>query len=139
MADKLSPRARSDLMGRVKNKDTGPEIIVRRIAHGLGFRFRLHGKDLPGRPDLVFRRRRKVIFVHGCFWHRHDCGRATTPRTNIEFWKQKFARNVARDRAALEELHAMGWSTLTIWECQLKDGAQLARSLNDFLKDAPRT
>ncbi|MBY3307513.1 DNA mismatch endonuclease Vsr [Rhizobium laguerreae] len=137
MIDKLSPQARSDLMARVKNKDTGPELLVRRIAHGLGFRFRLHGNDLPGRPDLVFRRWRRVIFVHGCFWHRHDCGRATTPRTNTEFWERKFSRNVARDKAALEALDAMGWSTLTIWECQTKDGQQLACRLNDFLKDDP--
>ncbi|PDS69647.1 very short patch repair endonuclease [Rhizobium phaseoli] len=134
MADKLSPQARSKVMGRVKSKNTGPEVLVRRIVHRLGFRFRLHGKDLPGRPDLVFRRRRKVIFVHGCFWHRHHCGRATTPRTNVEFWERKFSQNIARDNAALEALDVMGWSTLVIWECQTKDETQLARYLDTFLE-----
>lgn len=134
MADKLTPEARSVLMARVKNKDTKPETIVRQTAHGLGFRFRLHGKDLPGRPDLVFRGRRKVIFVHGCFWHRHDCARATVPSTNVAFWVDKFAKNVARDRSVLDALHQMRWSTLIIWECETRNREELAQRLTGFLQ-----
>lgn len=108
-------------MSRIRGTDTGPEIAVRCIAHALGLRFRLHKKDLPGRPDLVFPRHRKVIFVHGCFWHGHSCryGRPV-PKTNRRFWKEKIEKNQARDRRVIRELRALGWSSIIVWECQLK-------------------
>lgn len=134
MADRLSSDARSKLMGRIKGKNTRPEIIVRRVAHALGYRFRLHRRDLPGKPDLVFPRSKKVIFVHGCFWHRHDCPRGTMPQTNTEFWEAKFRRNVERDEAALRALIDEGWSPLVVWECETRDRDQLERTLTQFLR-----
>ena len=110
---------RSELMGRIRGKDTGPELVVRRLVHALGYRFRLHRRDLPGSPDLVLSRHRKVIFVHGCFWHRHSCKRGQSmPATRVAFWSQKFRANQLRDRAALIELRRLGWRTLIIWECE---------------------
>lgn len=138
MADRLSSDARSKLMGRIKGKNTRPEIIVRRVAHALGYRFRLHRRDLPGKPDLVFPRLKKVIFVHGCFWHRHDCPRGTMPQTNTEFWEAKFRRNVERDEAALEALIDEGWSPLVVWECETRDRDQLERTLTQFLRNVDR-
>lgn len=118
-------------MSRVRPKDTSPEIRVRKAAHALGLRFRLHRSDLPGTPDLVFARHRAAIFVHGCFWHRHpNCKKATTPKSEVSFWTKKFERNVERDRKALEELSAAGWKTMVIWECQTTD----ARALSNLLK-----
>lgn len=120
--DKLDPERRSANMAKVRGKDTGPEIRVRRIAHRMGLRFRLHRKDLPGRPDLVFPRHSLVVFVHGCFWHRHEgCRRATTPSTRQEFWQAKFDANIERDRRQIHELNALGWRVLVLWECELKD------------------
>jgi DNA mismatch endonuclease (patch repair protein) len=120
--DILDRQARSRLMGRIRGKDTKPEMVVRRIAHRLGFRFRLHRRDLPGSPDLVFPGRRKVVFVHGCYWHRHPgCHLAYEPKSNVEFWTEKFASNVARDQKALADLQNQGWDTLVIWECDAKD------------------
>jgi DNA mismatch endonuclease (patch repair protein) len=108
-------------MRAVKAKDTGPEMIVRRLVHGLGYRFRLHRADLPGKPDLVFPGRRAAIFVHGCFWHGHDCARgARTPKENRAYWTRKIARNAERDVAAVKDLRSLGWRTLTLWECELK-------------------
>ncbi|HVZ92464.1 MAG TPA: DNA mismatch endonuclease Vsr [Rhizomicrobium sp.] len=112
---------RSAVMRAVKAKDTGPEMIVRRLVHGLGYRFRLHRADLPGKPDLVFPGRRAAIFVHGCFWHGHDCARgARTPKENRAYWTRKIARNAERDVAAVKDLRSLGWRTLTLWECELK-------------------
>lgn len=126
MADKLDPERRSAIMARVRGKDTGPEVRVRRIAHGLGLRFRLHRKDLPGKPDLVFPKHSLAVFVHGCFWHRHPgCGRASTPTTRPEFWQAKFDGNVARDRRQQEALETLGWKVLILWECELKDDERL--------------
>lgn len=136
MADSLSPSRRSQLMGRVRQKNTSPEMAVRREAHRLGFRFRLHRRDLPGRPDLVFPRLRKAIFVHGCFWHRHDCRRATTPKSNVSFWENKFSKNVVRDAIVLAKLQALGWSTAVIWECEAVDAAGLSARLVELLRDA---
>ena len=125
---------RSQTMRAVRSKDTKPEMVVRRLAHGLGRRFRLHRKDLPGAPDLAFARDKKAIFVHGCFWHGHDCPRgARTPKTNQDYCRAKIARNKARDRAAVRDLDAMGWQALIIWECDLKDRAILERRLARFL------
>ena len=121
-------------MGRVAAKDTKPEMVVRKIAHALGFRFRLHQKDLPGRPDIVFPSRRKAIFVHGCFWHRHDCRKATTPKTNVEFWGEKFRQNVERDRRTMSELAEQGWEAMIIWECETGDVEALAGKIVSFLR-----
>jgi DNA mismatch endonuclease (patch repair protein) len=121
-------------MGRVKGKNTKPEMKVRRLAHALGYRFRLHRKDLPGSPDLVFPGRGKVIFVHGCFWHGHDCARGSRqPRQNADYWRAKIARNVQRDARSAEALQDQGWSVLTLWECELKDAEALSDRLQRFL------
>lgn len=134
MMDIIDRQARSLLMGRIRGKDTKPEMVVRRIAHRLGFRFRLHRRDLPGSPDLVFPGRRKVVFVHGCYWHRHPGCRLTyEPKSNVEFWTDKFAANVARDQKALQALHDLGWDTLVIWECDAKDSDLVASRLSAYL------
>lgn len=119
--DVFTPEQRSAVMAAVKGTNTKPEMLVRKLAHRLGYRFRLHRKDLPGAPDLVFPGRRAVIFVHGCFWHGHDCARgARKPKNNAEYWRDKIARNTSRDAAALTKLNAQGWRALTLWECELK-------------------
>ena len=122
MVDTVTPEARSRIMARVKSKGMKPEMRVRRLLHRLGFRYRLHRADLPGRPDLVFPSRRKVIFVNGCFWHRHDgCPRVRIPTTNREYWIAKLDRNHARDARNTVALQQLGWSALTVWECELCD------------------
>ncbi len=136
MVDRLLPGRRSWLMGRVRGKNTIPELVVRRTAHALGYRFRLHRKDLPGTPDLVFPGRMAVVFVHGCFWHRHQgCRKASVPGSRMEFWVEKFDRNVARDARNVDDLKCAGWRVLTIWECETKDKdrAALAARLSAFL------
>lgn len=118
-------------MSRVRGKNTSPEMRVRRAAHALGLRFRLHRKDLPGKPDLVFPKHRVAMFVHGCFWHRHPgCSKASTPKSRTEFWQDKFDANVARDARVQTELEALGWRVVTIWECETKSG-----DLSDRLLD----
>lgn len=126
--DRLDTDRRSALMARVRSKDTKPEIAVRRALHALGFRFRLHVKDLPGSPDLVFPARGKVIFVHGCFWHGHSCrnGRAQ-PKSNVAFWRAKLQMNIARDAKVKRKLRAAGWSVATVWECAIRNGTWLRR------------
>jgi DNA mismatch endonuclease (patch repair protein) len=133
--DPLSAEQRSALMRRVKSKDTKPEMVVRRMLHGMGYRYRLHGRGLPGTPDLVFPARAKVIFVNGCFWHGHTCARGTKPKTNAEFWQAKIDRNRSRDRAALRLLRTHGWQALTVWECSIvpKGMHSLKRRLAAFL------
>jgi DNA mismatch endonuclease (patch repair protein) len=129
---------RSELMARVKGEDTGPERRVRSILHRLGYRFRLHARELPGTPDIVLRPRRAAIFVHGCFWHGHGCARGSRrPRTNEAYWEAKVARNRARDAGKLAALEAAGWRVLTLWECELKDEAALAARLSAFLGERP--
>ncbi len=121
-------------MRSVKGRDTRPEMIVRRLVHAMGHRYRLHRPDLPGKPDMVFAGRRKIIFVHGCFWHGHDCKRgARTPKKNRVYWESKIRRNVERDAEHLSELRKMGWEVLTVWECRLKDRDALAARLGVFL------
>ena len=121
-------------MSAVRQRDTGPELEVRRALHTLGYRYRTHAKDLPGCPDIVFRGRKKVIFVHGCYWHRHEgCRHATTPKTNTDFWKRKFEKNVRRDAAAIEELKRLGWSALLVWSCQVGYKSALLPRLKSFL------
>jgi DNA mismatch endonuclease, patch repair protein len=130
---------RSENMRRIRSSDTVPEVAVRKITHRLGFRFRLHRRDLPGKPDLVFAGRKKVIFVHGCFWHQHSCREGRVPSSNSDYWAPKLGRNVERDTAALRGLHALGWSTLVIWECELKDEAALTEKIRTFLSGGPAT
>ena len=121
-------------MSRVRQTHTGPEIRVRKAAHALGYRFRLHRRELPGTPDLVFPRSKRVIFVHGCFWHRHPgCSRTTIPKTRTDYWQNKFQENVARDTARIKELRSLGWETLVIWECETFDFAALSQRLASFL------
>lgn len=131
--------ARSRNMSAIRGKNTKPEMHVRSLVHGMGYRFRLHAKDLPGKPDLVFRSRQKVIFVHGCFWHQHDkksCADSRTPKTNTPYWVEKFSKNIERDRLSQAALRAMKWKALVIWDCEIRDRERLARILTRFL-DAP--
>ena len=121
MADIVDKQTRSRMMAGIKGKDTKPEMVLRRALHARGFRYRLHGKGVPGRPDMILAKHRAVIFVHGCFWHRHEgCRYATTPATRPEFWAEKFAANVRRDRTVRDALVANGWRVATIWECALR-------------------
>jgi len=121
MTDVFPSEKRSWIMSRVREKNTSPEFKVRSLVHRLGYRFRLHRKDLPGKPDLVFPSRKKIIFVHGCFWHGHDCARGNrSPKTNTEYWVEKIRRNTERDACHQAELKAIGWDVLVVWECELK-------------------
>jgi DNA mismatch endonuclease (patch repair protein) len=124
MADTITRERRSWNMSRIKGRDTGPELRLRSLLHRAGFRFRLHAKELPGNPDIVLPKYRAAIFVHGCFWHRHEgCRNATMPSTRTEFWKSKFASNVGRDERNQAALTAAGWTVFTVWECELKNDA----------------
>ncbi len=128
------PLSRRTIMRSNKAKDTTPELEVRRLLHALGYRFRLHRRDLPGTPDVVFPGRRKAVQVYGCFWHQHDgCRRATQPATRRDFWLAKFARNKQRDREASAALEALGWHSTVVWECELSDKSKLAQRLQCFL------
>lgn len=137
--DRISPEKRSWIMAQVKDRDTGPERAVRSLLHRLGCRFRLHRADLPGTPDIVLPKRRTVIFVHGCFWHRHaGCRRATMPASNTEYWKRKFSRIVARDAQNTLRLEQDGWRVMVVWECELKDiDALAARFVRHFIARRP--
>ena len=131
---------RSEIMRAVRSKDTAPEMVVRRLVHGMGCRYRLHRKDLSGKPDLVFGPRRKVIFVNGCFWHGHGCRRgARQPKANADYWRTKITRNVVRDRANVAALEAAGWQVLTIWECEtaVVDREQLVNRIREFIGSGP--
>lgn len=121
-------------MARVRSRDTAPEKAVRQVLTALGYRYRLNRGDLPGKPDVAFIGRRKAVFVHGCFWHGHDCARGgRAPKANAEYWRAKIARNRARDARALDELRGMGWDALVLWECELRDRAGLGERLRGFL------
>ena len=136
--DVYPPAKRSAVMAKVKGRDTGPELRVRRLLWRLGARYRLHRRDLPGSPDIVLAGRRLAVFVHGCFWHGHDCARgARVPKTNRDYWTVKVARNRARDQAALTQLHALGWRAAVIWECELKDRPALEARLIALLAPYP--
>ena len=124
---------RSENMRRIRGKDTAPEMVVRRLVYSLGYRYRLHRYDLPGRPDLVFVDRRKVILIHGCFWHQHGCKVSHIPKSNSSYWKPKLERNHARDARNLRALRKAGWRVLVIWECRLKDSQKLSQIVNAFL------
>ena len=120
-------------MSRVKNRDTHPEILVRSLLHRMGYRFRLHRNDLPGKPDIVLPRFRSVIFVHGCFWHGHGCPKGKRPSSNVDFWNSKLDGNIDRDKSNQESLRHLGWNVLTVWECETRDIDTLATKLTDFL------
>ncbi len=120
-------------MARIRSKHTKPELAVRSLLHGMGYRFRLHRKDLPGRPDIVFLGRKKAIFVHGCYWHGHGCKIGKPPRSNLEFWVPKIERNRERDRQKRSELEQSGWRVEEVWQCELKDSQQLRIRLGSFL------
>jgi DNA mismatch endonuclease, patch repair protein len=127
--------ARSRIMRAIKSRNTAPELLVRRLAHRMGYRFRVHRKDLPGTPDLVFPARRKAIFVHGCFWHCHDCGGGPRmPAHNRVYWKKKLTRNKKRDQAACAALTTLGWKVRVFWECELQNLMRTKRNLRTFLR-----
>lgn len=130
MTDHLTKEKRSWNMSRIRSKDTKPEIIVRSLLHHLGYRFRLHSKKLPGKPDIVLTKYKTVIFVHGCFWHRHEgCSRATMPKSNKGYWTAKFERNVQRFKDVSEQIKSLGWKVIVIWECEVKDADVLTERL----------
>ena len=132
--DIVDSARRSAMMAGIRGRDTKPELKVRKAAHALGYRFRLHRHDLPGTPDLVFPGRRRVILVHGCYWHRHQgCRYATVPKTNAEFWINKFEKNTARDRQVLKELDDHGWGAMVVWECETRDATVLKRRIVSHL------
>lgn len=133
MADVFTPEKRSAIMARVKGENTIPEILVRRIVHSLGYRFRLHSDKLPGKPDIVLPRHRKVVFVNGCFWHGHArCSRSTLPTSNVEFWRYKIEGNKARDKKVIRKLRRMGWDVLVVWQCETHDQIALTWTLEQF-------
>ena len=136
MADKIGKERRRRNMAAIRSENTRPEMIVRRLVYGLGYRYRLHRKDLPGKPDLVFASRRKVIFVHGCFWHQHEdekCLDGRRPKSNTDYWNAKLDRNVRRDRENRKLLKEAGWQVMIVWECETEDTKSLTRRLDDFL------
>jgi DNA mismatch endonuclease (patch repair protein) len=124
---------RSQMMAAVRSKNTAPEMRVRRLVHSMGYRYRLHRRDLPGKPDLVFPARSKVIFVHGCFWHQHGCKGSHLPKSNVSYWVPKLERNRARDAEHIKALRGKGWKCLVLWECKLADDAWLTRRIRKFL------
>ena len=131
--DNRSNALRSKTMAAVRQKDTGPEMVVRRLLHRLGYRYRLHAKELPGRPDIVFRPRRKVIFVHGCFWHGHGCGKGQLPKSKLDYWGPKIQKNIERDRVNVRDLQERGWDVLVVWQCELLSESELQERLERFL------
>ena len=133
MVDTLTPAARSALMSRIRGTNTKPELAVRRALHALGYRYRIHGRGLPGRPDLVFAGRRTVVFVHGCFWHRHGCAKTSMPKSHQDYWAAKFAANIERDRRNAEKLAEQGWRVFEAWECEINKDETLVDRLVEFL------
>ncbi|WP_374510888.1 very short patch repair endonuclease [Niveibacterium sp.] len=131
--DRISPSRRSANMRAIRSSDTKPELLVRRLAHRCGYRFRLHRKDLPGKPDLVFPGRKAVVFVHGCFWHMHGCPSVRVPKSNADYWQPKLTRNRERDAANVAALTQMGWRVLTVWDCETADLDVLEARLRTFL------
>ena len=133
MIDIFSSAKRSTIMSRIQGKNTTPEILVRKLIFSMGYRYRLHRKDLPGCPDIVFLGKKKVIFIHGCFWHRHNCKKGSLPDTNKSFWESKLERNKIRDAEDLTKLEKSGWRVLVIWQCQIKNTKVLEASIKTFL------
>ena len=137
--DRLTREQRSANMAAVRVNGTRPELIARKLLHGLGSRYGIHAGNLPGKPDIVFWKRHLVVFVNGCFWHGHDCPRGSLPSSNIEFWWPKINKNRQRDRRVLKDLKKNGWRVLTVWECEIRDKARLQRRLRQFLDYRPRS
>ena len=131
--DIMTPAERSAMMSRIRGTDTKPELFVRRTLHAMGYRFRTHVRDLPGRPDLVFTKRHAVILVHGCFWHRHGCRKTYAPKSRQEFWQEKFKGNIARDKRNQNLLLDAGWRVLIVWECEVENDDSILGRLLDFL------
>ena len=131
--DTRTKAKRHEIMAAVRTKDTGPELIVRRVLSALGYRYRLHRKSLPGRPDIAFPGRRKVVFVHGCFWHGHGCTKGRLPKSRLAYWKPKIAANKRRDATNLADLKRTGWRALVVWQCELRNTRMLTRTLKAFL------
>jgi DNA mismatch endonuclease (patch repair protein) len=134
--DHLTPEARSANMKAVRRQNTEPELRVRRLLHRAGYRYRLHAKGLPGAPDIVFAGRQKVVFVHGCFWHGHECRKGRLPKTRTDYWRARIDRNRARDAAAISALATKGWDTMVVWECEMSDLGMLFGRLHHFLGSA---
>ncbi len=133
--DVFSREKRSQIMSRVSGKNTKPELVVRSLLHNMGYRFRLHRNDLPGKPDITLPKYKKIIFVHGCFWHGHiDCPRAKRPTTNKKFWNEKLNKNIERDKITVNNLKALGWDVLTVWTCEVKDTEKLRNKLLSFIE-----
>lgn len=133
--DVFTKEKRSKIMSRVSGKNTKPELIVRSLLHRMGYRFRLHRKDLPGKPDIILSKHRKVIFVHGCFWHGHaDCSRSKRPTSNEEFWRKKLDKNIARDKSTIKNLKELGWGVLVVWTCEVNSMHDLKNKLQLFLR-----
>jgi DNA mismatch endonuclease (patch repair protein) len=133
--DTRSPEQRRRIMQSVGSKNTGPELTVRRLLHAMGYRFRLYRADLPGHPDIVLPRRRKAIFVHGCFWHAHDCSKGRSPKSRLEYWLPKLAKNAFRDRTKMEQLESLGWSAIVVWQCETGDLRALSTRLRAFVEE----
>ena len=133
--DTRTPEQRRRIMQAVKAKNTGPEMVVRRMLHRGGYRYSLHRKDLPGRPDIVFKGRRKAILVHGCFWHGHECSKGKLPKSKLNYWQPKIEQNKARDTRNIAELEAIGWQVLVIWQCEIADGQALWLRLQEFVEN----
>ncbi|MDN7439375.1 very short patch repair endonuclease [Burkholderia cepacia] len=131
--DTITPEKRSQLMGRIRSKNTKPEIAVRSLLHSLGYRFRLHRKDLPGRPDIVLPKHRKIILVQGCFWHGHNCKLASKPKSNQGYWKKKIISNQERDKRNIEALRVLGWDVLELWECDIRKPENLVQRVSFFM------
>jgi len=131
--DHVTKQRRSEIMSKIRGKNTTPELVVRKIVHSLGYRYRLHAKNIPGKPDLVFIGRKKAIFVHGCFWHGHDCNKGKPPNSNEEYWFPKLEANKIRDRKNIIDLEKMGWKVLIVWQCNLKNIDSLRDQLIKFL------
>lgn len=132
--DTISPEARSAQMSRIRSKDTKPEITVRSLLHQLGYRFRLHRKDLPGKPDIVLPKHRKVVLVQGCFWHGHSCRLASKPKSNVTYWNEKIRNNRLRDQRNVDALQAAGWQVLELWECDIRRLDGIQKQLEEFMK-----
>lgn len=139
MVDNRTEESRSALMSRIGSKNTAPELIVRRLLHAMGYRFRLHRKDLPGTPDIVLPKLRKAIFVHGCFWHSHGCSKGQPPKSRSDYWAPKLEANRERDNLRLSQLNDLGWTTMVVWQCELTESTATFQRVKKFLENGCKT